>query len=621
MRNEKRTKERFWNRARFSQMPLRYQLSILFLLVGIVPALGLGVIVNWTVDSIVERQVEDNTLQLIGKVNQSLDKSIENLQNITYLTEFDEDVQQFIDGENESNEGQVNTARIQTFLQGFTTLYPDIAGILLVNQNGEYISNEMYAYNEADLVQEDWYKQAADQKGIFTVIGHPGERSVTTHVNYTPDEVVSVTRALVDPETREVKGVILIDLKLFSISGIARDITLGKNGYLMIQDKDGGKIYAPDDSVISQLEGHWFEDASYGTFNKQMGDQHFQLQYQTSSYTGWRTIGVFNTGDSALAVREIHFYVICYLFVVCMLGLTAAYVLSQSISRPIHHLMSLMQKAEKGDMTLRNLGNRGDEVGMLGISFNRMLQEIKKLMAINRRKEKQKQAAELRSLTAHIKPHFLYNTLDTIHWMAHKQGAHDVSDMVKSLSRLFRIGLSKGSSMIPVSEEIEHITSYLQIQKTRYRDRLDCRMDIQDEAKGFYVVKLIMQPIVENAIYHGIKARRGAGIIRIKVEKQTEYLLITIMDNGAGMNEEKLQQMREKLTDPLMTIDKQSEEKGSEKSYGLLNVQARIQLAFGSDYGVSLDSVPGEGTTVTIRHPLLTEPQVRADHVQEEVDL
>lgn len=618
MRNNERRSGRLWKRLKFSQMPLRYQLSILFLLIGIVPALGLGLIVNWTVDRIVERQVEDNTLQLIGKVNQSLDKSIENLQNITYLTEFDEDVQQFIDGTPEVRERVKSSGSVQAFLQGFTTLHPDIAGILIINKEGEYISNEMYAVDDTDLTQESWYQAAVDQKGIFTVIGHPGERRVTTHVNYTPDEVVSVSRALVDPETRETRGVILIDLKLFSISGIARDVTLGKDGYLMIQDQDGNKIFAPDQSIITQLESSWFEDASYGTFTKQVGDQNFQFQYQTSSYTGWRTIGVFNTGDSAIAVREIHFYVICYLFIVCMFGLTAAYVLSQSISRPIHHLMSLMQKAEKGDMTLRNLGNRGDEVGMLGVSFNRMLQEIKKLMAMNRRKEKQKQAAELRSLTAHIKPHFLYNTLDTIHWMARKQGAEDVSEMVKSLSRLFRIGLSKGSSMIPVSEEIDHITSYLQIQKTRYRDRLNCQIELQEEVRRFYVVKLIMQPIVENAIYHGIKARRGAGNIRIQVEQQTDYLLMTITDNGAGMDEERLQQLREKLANPLITIDKQHEEKESQKSYGLLNVQARIQLAFGTDYGVQLDSTLGEGTTVTIKHPLLTEPQVMADHEQEE---
>lgn len=618
MRNNERRSGRLWNRLKFSQMPLRYQLSILFVLIGIVPALGLGLIVNWTVDRIVERQVEDNTLQLIGKVNQSLDKSIENLQNITYLTEFDEDVQQFIDGTPEVRERVKSSGSVQAFLQGFTTLHPDIAGILIINKEGEYISNEMYAVDDTDLTQESWYQAAVDQKGIFTVIGHPGERRVTTHVNYTPDEVVSVSRALVDPETRETRGVILIDLKLFSISGIARDVTLGKDGYLMIQDQDGNKIFAPDQSIITQLESSWFEDASYGTFTKQVGDQNFQFQYQTSSYTGWRTIGVFNTGDSAIAVREIHFYVICYLFIVCMFGLTAAYVLSQSISRPIHHLMSLMQKAEKGDMTLRNLGNRGDEVGMLGVSFNRMLQEIKKLMAMNRRKEKQKQAAELRSLTAHIKPHFLYNTLDTIHWMARKQGAEDVSEMVKSLSRLFRIGLSKGSSMISVSEEIDHITSYLQIQKTRYRDRLNCQIELQEEVRRFYVVKLIMQPIVENAIYHGIKARRGAGNIRIQVEQQTDYLLMTITDNGAGMDEERLQQLREKLANPLITIDKQHEEKESQKSYGLLNVQARIQLAFGTDYGVQLDSTLGEGTTVTIKHPLLTEPQVMADHEQEE---
>ncbi|MBD7966776.1 cache domain-containing sensor histidine kinase [Paenibacillus gallinarum] len=607
-----------WKQLRFSQMPLRYQLSILFLLIGIVPALGLGVLVNFTVDRIVERQVEDNTLQLIGKVNQSLDKSIDNLQSITYLAEFDEDVQTFIKESGNERDPRQLTENMSTFFQGFTTLYPEIAGIMVVNSQGAYLSNEMYAYNDADLTEEEWFKQAAGQKGIFTVIGHPGKRSVTTHVNYTPEEVVSVARAFVDSETQDIKGVILIDLKLRSLSGIARDITLGKNGYLMILDEEGEKIYAPENSVLRHFNPSWFDDNSSGTFNKQIGNENYQFQYQTSSYTGWRTIGVFDTGDAALAVREIHFYVVCYLFIVCMFGLTAAYVLSQSISRPIHHLMSLMQKAEKGDMTLRYLGNRGDEVGQLGISFNRMLQEIKKLMAINRQKEKQKQEAELRSLTAHIKPHFLYNTLDTIHWMARKQGADDVSVMIQSLSKLFRIGLSKGSNMIPLSQEIEHISSYLQIQKTRYRDRVECHIDIKEDELHCYVVKLMLQPLVENAIYHGIKARRGAGTILIKVRKQGEALIITVSDNGAGMDEDWLQHLRKQLEDPLATLETHNEEQLPGRSYGLLNIQARIQLTFGPPYGIALDSTQGEGTKVTIIHPLLTKPQVMLDHAMEE---
>ncbi|MGV2686609.1 sensor histidine kinase, partial [Clostridium perfringens] len=139
------------------------------------------------------------------------------------------------------------------------------------------------------------------------------------------------------------------------------------------------------------------------------------------------------------------------------------------------------------------------------------LLQIRKLMKLSELREKQKREAELRSLQAHIKPHFLYNTLDTIHWMARKKGADDVSDLVESLSRLFRIGLSKGDDIISMSDEWMHISSYLQIQKTRYRDRLQVEMELSPEAEKLYVLKLLLQPVVENAIYHGIKARRGPG--------------------------------------------------------------------------------------------------------------
>ncbi len=170
---------------------------------------------------------------------------------------------------------------------------------------------------------------------------------------------------------------------------------------------------------------------------------------------------------------------------------------------------------------------------MLGRSFNRMLLEIRKLIKLNELRERQKREAELRSLQAHIKPHFLYNTLDTIHWMAKKKGADDVSDMVESLSTLFRIGLSKGSDIIPIRDEWTHISSYLQIQKTRYRDRLRCDFLLPREAEGLFVLKLLLQPIVENAIYHGIKARRGPGHIRIAASVDEHALLLTVSDDGA----------------------------------------------------------------------------------------
>ncbi|WP_051421137.1 sensor histidine kinase [Paenibacillus massiliensis] len=698
-------------------MPLRYQLILLFLLFAIVPSVGLGALVNWTVERIVERQVESHTLQLIGKVNEALDSQMENLQNMTYLIGFQPEVIAFMSGQTaadgytgqsahtagtpDSRSGDsaviasaqatvsastavtpsssfsssssvlsstavspssvsssatdsdslksesqptsqqhlpkaplsatgAPSARSQDqlysmkqYLQGFTTLYPEIAGILLVNQQGDYISNDMYPRYDRSLLLEDWYVKAKQNPGIFTVLGQPDQRNLTSHARYQNNELVSIVRSVTDPASGQVLGVILIDLKQRSISQAARNITLGKSGYVMVTDAEGRSIYMPELSPIKHIPPEWFHSGeSGGIFTRETEGREMLFMYQASSFTGWQTVGVFPADESVQEVRQIQFYIVSFVFIVCLFGLTASLWLSRSIAQPILQLMSYMRRAEKGDLSKGKWTERADEVGMLGRSYNRMVEQLQQLMQLNKVRERQKREAELRSLQEHIKPHFLYNTLDTIHWMARKQGAADVSVMVGALSRLFRIGLSKGDDYIPLQAETEHVSSYLHIQQMRYRDRLRYELVVPPELARLYLLKLLLQPIVENAIYHGIKARRGPGLIRIEASADTGSLRLTVSDNGAGMSAQRLQEIRELLASPvekLDTYERRQDPTWTGRSYGMLNVQARLRLSFGDTYGITVDSVEGEGTCVTIIHPLLPDmPTPQAERTESE---
>ncbi|RPK27729.1 hypothetical protein EDO6_03252 [Paenibacillus xylanexedens] len=595
---------------------------LLFLLFAIVPSVGLGLLVNWTVERVVERQVEGHTMQLIGKVNEALNSKMENLQNMTYLIAFDPDIEAFLndkmplnddDADSEPmNMGTIAEAEqnrlygIKQTLQGFTTLYPEIAGIVLVNASGDYISNEMYPRTEQSLIQENWYQKASANPGIFMVLGQPKERNLTTHVRYKDDEIVSVARSITDEASGRVRGVIMIDLKLRSVSQAARNVTLGKSGYVMVTDAEGQSVYKPEHPLIEHIPTDWFPSGESGTFTADTEGGTLLFMYQSSTFTGWRTVGVFPTRDSISEVRQIQFYVVSFVFVVCLFGLSASLWFSRSIAQPIFRLMSYMRRAETGNLRPGRWSDRADEIGMLGNSFNRMLVQIRQLISLNELRERQKRDAEIRSLQEHIKPHFLYNTLDTIHWMARKEGAEDVSGMVGALSRLFRIGLSKGQDYIPLHSEIEHMTSYMQIQQTRYRDRLQYTLNIPEELRDLFVLKLLLQPLIENAIYHGIKGRRGPGHIRVEARLEHNRLLLTVQDNGAGMSNERLAEMQQLLEAPLASLEASSPGMTG-KSYGMLNVQARLRLSFGDEYGIVLESQEGEGTSVTIIHPLMRE--------------
>ncbi|WP_019911414.1 cache domain-containing sensor histidine kinase [Paenibacillus sp. HW567] len=604
-------------KLKFNNLPIRYKLIIHFLLISILPSIGLGLLIGWTVDRIVEQQSNENTMQLIGKVNSALENDAENLQKITYLISFDPGVQAFLKGimkppaqaAGPGVKGESAEYTIRKFLQGFTTLSSEIAGIMLVNRDGDFISNEMYTRPGTTLTSEKWYKEAVSNKGIFKIVGHPYGRAVMSHVDYKESEVVSAVRAIIDPETQVVQGVVLVDLKLRVIAETAKDVTLGKTGYLTVFDDRGELIYSPPHPFMSNIPAGLFTGTS-GITSESVDGRDLQLIYRTSSFTGWTTLGVFPMEESAFGVREITFNVVTFVFVVCMLGMTASFYLAYSISRPIGQLASFMSKAQSGDLTIRYWGNRSDEIGLLGRSFNTMLAQISRLLALTELQARQKREAELRSLQAHIKPHFLYNTLDTIHWMARSKGAEDIAEVVQSLSKLFRLGLSKGSDLVPLSDELEHIVSYLKIQHVRYSSKLNYSIHVEPQLQELYVLKLLLQPMVENAIYHGIKERRGPGQLDIEVSQREGDLVLTVRDDGAGMPEERLALLQQRLQEVgSATFDAAETEQplpGSTGSgYGILNVQARIRLTYGEPYGLSIASEPGAGTVVTVRHPVV----------------
>ena len=249
-------------------------------------------------------------------------------------------------------------------------------------------------------------------------------------------------------------------------------------------------------------------------------------------------------------------------------------------------------------MSVRAKVETKDEVGELATSFNNMIEQINVLMEIREENQKQLRKAELETLQAQINPHFLYNTLDSISWMARLKRIDEVEEMIEALTMFFRIGLSRGKEIITLEDELQHIHSYLRIQQVRYRNKLSYTIDIPQTLHKYLVVKMTLQPLVENAIYHGIKEKRGKGMISITGAEDKDMLILKVKDTGKGM----LPEMVAKLNQSLQNGEEMD---ASEKfhSYGVQNVQRRIQIRFGKQYGLYYESTYMEGTTVTIKLP------------------
>ena len=575
---------------------LRFKLLLYFFTLILLPIVTLGVLGNVIYSKSIEDQATVHTGQMIEQVTRNVEFYIHDMENIIYYLSDDPQIIAFMKQQNDENNSEDMMQESRRVLKTYSDVHQEVAGILVVNDNNFYISNGMDRISRDPLTEESWYKRAFASPKVIHLFSKPIGRNIKATLNYSGDEVVSIAKAVMDPLTGRRLGVILIDLKLEKIKQVIEAITLGKNGFLYIMDANGGIVYAPINPIVYRVKNEWLTDYNNSIVKTIQGSE-FQIIYKDSTYTNWKTIGVFSLNETLQEVTNLRHYSIVIGIITLVLAVIAAFFFTASIAKPLSKLRMLMKRAEEGDLSVRFNSRYNDEIGQLGNSFNNMIKEISNLIDMVYVEQRRKREAELKTLQAQIKPHFLYNTLYTIQWMAQEHGAQDVVKILGALANLFRIGLSKGKEMIQVHEELEHVGSYLAIQKARYEDKLTYEIQYDEEIINYRVLKLILQPLVENAIYHGINARRGGGKIVITGSIKEEKLYFSVVDNGIGITKEKLKEIRELL-------DSNHVEPAA-AGFGIFNVNERIRLSFGKEYGLIYTSVYEEGTKVEVWHPLI----------------
>lgn len=284
--------------------------------------------------------------------------------------------------------------------------------------------------------------------------------------------------------------------------------------------------------------------------------------------------------------------------------------LTESIHTAIYSLEETVRRIAEGNFGDRVHGMNVTELKELGEQINQMADRLEMLIDQVRQKQDNLSKAELRTLQAQISPHFLYNTLDTIVWQAESGKGDEVVRLTRSLSDFFRISLSAGADWIPVTQELKHVSAYLSIQKTRYRDILDYEVEMPDGLEEIYMLKLLLQPLVENALYHGIKNKRGGGKITIRVSRQNRIMTFTVADTGKGMTPEQLRQVEEMLREETPTT--QAALESGHTGFGLRNVNTRIRLYYRKQTGLNFQSGP-EGTEVSFTIPIRTREEIDND--------
>lgn len=579
---------------------LRTRMLLSNIVVALIPFLMFSIVSGSIFLDHAQKTAEEHSVQLIHQVSNSMDVYVETIEKMVNYIQLELQDTPFFTMETEDAPGwESETDYIRSVLENVANSHREVAGIFIATKEDLYVSTGMSRISRDPFQNERWYREASENPEEIQLISVVTGRNIVTNRSYSIDDVFSLAKAVQDPETGEVLGVILLDIRHDIIQSSINGVTIGEKGFVFVMDQEDNIVYTPVNGIVYRVNPKWVKAMEPMSVQIQGGS--YQIRSELSPYTGWRTVGVFSMDEVMSSVNTIVYILFTCVIISLVLVVIVSFKFSRTLTNPIFKLKRLMKQAESGDLTVRFNFEHNDEIGELGQSFNHMIARIDQLIQMVYVEQENKRTAEMKSLQEQIKPHFLYNTLDTISWMARDYDAEDIVRLVDALTNMFRIGLSHGKDIITVKEEITHVSNYLYIQKIRYKDKLNYVIHVDESLYAIEVPKLILQPLVENAIYHGVKAKRGGGTITITGVPEGENLVFTVQDDGAGMPQEKVEELNRRMSERSV-LDEQ-------KSFGLFYIRERIQLCYGKGYGVHVESTLGEGTRVTITLPLYQKPK------------
>lgn len=397
------------------------------------------------------------------------------------------------------------------------------------------------------------------------------------------------------------QGIVLFNLREDFFEGILSRSLIGDNGYLTLISPDGifeSKVldsrYKLNKDTLSKLQNTEREQGRF-TFENE-NNKKMIVVYDTIKTNNWKIAAIVPEEELLSKVNYIKHFTIALMVIMIVLVVVLTNIVIKLISKPFEKLARQMARVDENYVVLEEEMSGPEEMKVLHNGFTDLMDRIHHLMDQIRLEQEEKRRLEFAIMQSQINPHFLYNTLYSIKGLCDMGLTKDASQMITALSNFFRIGISKGSEVITIQEEMEHIRNYLYIQEMRYGDDFSYTIDVDPEILSYPIVKLSLQPLIENAIYHGVKQKRGQGVITIKGYVVDEMIRLDVSDNGNGMNKENLQVILDELASPY-------QEKNQVIGIGLKSVNERIKIHFGREYGLVIASEKGEGTTISITIP------------------
>lgn len=573
---------------------IQFTISASFTLIAVICMGFIGIMLYAKFVSRTEEMTVQATEQLLNQANTNLETYLRNMMRISDTMYYSVIKNKDISTETMNGEMNLLYEANKDYLVNISCFTED--GKLVEAAPVNNLKKNMDVRNQA------WFT-AASQKMENLHFSTPHVQNLFDDASYRYYWVVSLSRMVeFTSGGNNVRGILLVDMNFSGIEQLfKRSNSLGETGYIYLVDSKGKLIYHPKQKLIAaglvQENNEAAADYEDGSHQESFFGEKRIVTVKTVAYTGWKIVNVTPNSAFDINLSQTRFFVILIVVITMAVMILVNQSVSAQIAKPIKQLDASVKGLENGnlDVVVYDGSGGSNEIEHLGKTLNSVVIQLRKLMEKVVLEQEEKRRSELDALQSQINPHFLYNTLDSIVWMIEGERYQEAICMVTDLASLFRISLSKGKNIIPIRDEISHARNYMNIQKIRYKDKFSIEYEIEEEIYDYATVKLIIQPLLENAIYYGIEYMYGDGEILVKGYKRNEDIYIEVTDNGMGMTKE--------VVESLLTDHSRVRAKGS--GVGLINVHKRIQLRYGEAYGLTIESYPDEGTTVRIHLPAI----------------
>lgn len=547
-----------------------------------------------------QKKINEASLQTITSIQTNVDLMIENVNNYSKMIFSDHNLQNLLrQGDVYSN--LQTQSKVSSYLYNLMQAVPIIDSVNIFDNSGHRFAvgtQQLPTFMEAHIEDASWYEQVKHNKGKY-ILRLNGSGAFSVEDN--DENFVSFIRLIRDIDDTSPLGVLIINIKddafVQAYSNLLNQNSFGiaildENNQIIVADSAEDQIntvYKEILTVNREMLEEQFQQSHSGFLTMHFNSQKYKLSYLSGGEFNWKFVSITPYKSIDSRNKSLVLLALILLIINGMIYFISSFIISRSIINPIHKLLRSMNKAPSGNFLKVNVERNIYEFEQLFNGYNHMIEEIDQLLTRIIEEQKTIRKAELNTLQSQIKPHFLYNTLDSITSLAMSGQNDQVCEMIEALGNYYRMSVSKGLEVISVGEEIEMVRNYLRIQNVRYQDVFKAEFDVEEDCHSFPIPKLVLQPLVENSLYHGIRPKGTAGTIQIRVQNRGDEVRITITDDGVGMSQEEIARI--------------SERKDQSKSFGLWGTMERLRIFYGDKDCIQIQSEPGKGTMVTIVIP------------------